>query len=124
MASEKIADSGETGVMVGYKGRKIYRIYIPPRHTVIETPHVTFFETTLAEANEDEKESPVDNEMSTLRNTSAQDPQCECALSHWETDINPLPTPQLLVDTTVPPDIPQVPDVVAEHADPLAQPQK
>jgi hypothetical protein len=91
VTSEKFADRGEVGVMAGYKGRKIYRIYIPSFCTVIESPHVSFVESSFANFSDDA--DSVDDAVPTQSGSQIRHLNQESALTQWD-DFIPTPSPQ------------------------------
>jgi hypothetical protein len=44
IASEKLAPCAEVGILVGFKGHYIYRVYIPLKRRVVRTSHCRFDE--------------------------------------------------------------------------------
>ncbi len=91
VTSEKFANRREVGVIVGYKGRKIYRIYIPSRCTVIDSPHVSFVESSHANFSDDA--DSVDDVVPTLSSSQTHRVHQESALTRWD-DFAPTPSPQ------------------------------
>jgi hypothetical protein len=44
ITSEKLAPRAKVGILVGFKGHHIYRVYIPSKHRVVRTSHYRFDE--------------------------------------------------------------------------------
>jgi hypothetical protein len=44
ITSEKLAPCAEVGILVGFEGHYIYRVYIPSKHRVVRTSHCRFDE--------------------------------------------------------------------------------
>jgi hypothetical protein len=47
VTSRKLAPRAKIGILVGFEGNKIYRVYVPGRRDIVRTSHVTFDESGM-----------------------------------------------------------------------------
>jgi hypothetical protein len=94
-----MGDCGEAGILVGYKGKKIYRIYIPSGLMIIETLHVTLMESSVANLPSDDQESDEDDENPVLQHPSSTG-QKPSAVTQWEEELDPTPAPHPRLEGT------------------------
>ena len=66
--SHKLDARAEIGILVGYEGSHIFRIYMPSHHKVVRSSNVTFDEDGLVTSPEDEPHDEIQPEFLELRN--------------------------------------------------------